>query len=419
MGWGAGGRGGHGPGFHARTGAGVWAPPLFVLVLRAECVAVRAVRMAAYGPLLPLVHGEQLPLHAKTPSHSTVIHRFLVSDAFDSAFKCGQNKIFENLRNISSWTGWLIVKNSREENPTPRHDGCTILLAVSDILWTQARRRGSRFGSQLAGPKPDLSHCAPSPTRINVTSATGSPPSCGRRCARPGKSGPVGPGLTHHHRFGPPVRPAVRPPRPVRPRRAGANSTATGPAPPCGRRCWSARAAGPMSWAHHSVRQLGRSAACTGSPAAGDCDGLGVTGPVESGYQAATSCRVATGRVTLQVGRLPGRSTVSGTLLPDSSMRALAGRACALLTAADGATTRAQARMHRIDSDSAGPGGAGPHDSDGDCGAGSDPGPAQPAARGTEECARLGWPLFGQEIFILKTMIFRELTTVQKRKKTP
>ncbi len=33
-------------------------------------------------------------------------------------------------------------------------------------------------------------------------------------------------------------------------------------------------------------------------------------------------------------------------------------------------------------------------------------------ARGTEERARLGWPFFGREIFILKTMMFREVTTV-------
>ncbi len=35
--------------------------------------------------------------------------------------------------------------------------------------------------------------------------------------------------------------------------------------------------------------------------------------------------------------------------------------------------------------------------------------PGQLAARGTEERARLGWPFFGREIFILKTMMFREV----------
>ncbi len=81
----------------------------------------------------------------------------------------------------------------------------------------------------------------------------------------------------------------------------------------------------------------------------------------------------ATGRVALQVGRPPGQSIVSGTLLPDSSMLALAGRAYALFTAAGGATRLAQAQMHRVDSDGAGPVGAGPTDSDGGGSAGSDP----------------------------------------------
>ncbi len=36
----------------------------------------------------------------------------------------------------------------------------------------------------------------------------------------------------------------------------------------------------------------------------------------------------------------------------------------------------------------------------------------QLAARGTKERARLGWPFFGWEIFILKTMMFREVETV-------
>jgi hypothetical protein len=87
----------------------------------------------------------------------------------------------------------------------------------------------------------------------------------------------------------PPVRPAVHQPLQVRPRRAGANPTVTGPPPPCCRRCCT----------HHyhpavicTVRLglLGRcpaggpitlfvSWACTGSLAAGDCDGLGDTGP--------------------------------------------------------------------------------------------------------------------------------------------
>ncbi len=39
-------------------------------------------------------------------------------------------------------------------------------------------------------------------------------------------------------------------------------------------------------------------------------------------------------------------------------------------------------------------------------------GKGQLAARGTKERARLGWPFFGRENFILKTMMFREVTTV-------
>jgi hypothetical protein len=33
-------------------------------------------------------------------------------------------------------------------------------------------------------------------------------------------------------------------------------------------------------------------------------------------------------------------------------------------------------------------------------------------ARGTKERARLGWPFFGLENFILKIMMFRDVTTV-------
>jgi hypothetical protein len=36
----------------------------------------------------------------------------------------------------------------------------------------------------------------------------------------------------------------------------------------------------------------------------------------------------------------------------------------------------------------------------------------QLATLGTKERARLGWPFFGLEIFILKTMMFREVETV-------
>jgi hypothetical protein len=36
----------------------------------------------------------------------------------------------------------------------------------------------------------------------------------------------------------------------------------------------------------------------------------------------------------------------------------------------------------------------------------------QLVARGTKERARLGWPFFGREIFILKTMMFREVGTI-------
>jgi hypothetical protein len=86
-------------------------------------------------------------------------------------------------------------------------------------------------------------------------------PPCGRRCARLGQLGPGGP---------------------------GANSTVTCPPPPCGRRCWTHMtlppgrhlrrppgATGAVSRAYHSVRPMGRSAVCTGSPAADDYDGLG------------------------------------------------------------------------------------------------------------------------------------------------
>ncbi len=41
----------------------------------------------------------------------------------------------------------------------------------------------------------------------------------------------------------------------------------------------------------------------------------------------------------------------------------------------------------------------------------------QLAARGTKERARLGWPFFGRENFILKIMMFREVTTVLNERK--
>ncbi len=41
----------------------------------------------------------------------------------------------------------------------------------------------------------------------------------------------------------------------------------------------------------------------------------------------------------------------------------------------------------------------------------------QLAARGTKERARLGWPIFGRENFILKTMMFRGVTTVLSERK--
>jgi hypothetical protein len=41
----------------------------------------------------------------------------------------------------------------------------------------------------------------------------------------------------------------------------------------------------------------------------------------------------------------------------------------------------------------------------------------QLAARGTKERARLGWPVFGRENFILKTMMFRDVMTVLNERK--
>ncbi len=41
----------------------------------------------------------------------------------------------------------------------------------------------------------------------------------------------------------------------------------------------------------------------------------------------------------------------------------------------------------------------------------------QLAARGTKERARLRWPFFGREKFILKTMMFRDVTTVLNERK--
>ncbi len=41
----------------------------------------------------------------------------------------------------------------------------------------------------------------------------------------------------------------------------------------------------------------------------------------------------------------------------------------------------------------------------------------QLAARGTKEHARLGWPFFGRENFIFKTLMFRGVTTFLNERK--
>jgi hypothetical protein len=45
------------------------------------------------------------------------------------------------------------------------------------------------------------------------------------------------------------------------------------------------------------------------------------------------------------------------------------------------------------------------------------PAPAQLAARGTKERARLGWPFFCREKIILKTIMFRDVRTVLNERK--
>ncbi len=57
--------------------------------------------------------------------------------------------------------------------------------------------------------------------------------------------------------------------------------------------------------------------------------------------------------------------------------------------------------------------------SDADCSRGlrQHRGSMQLVARGTKERARLGWPFFGLESFILKTMLFRDITTVLNERK--
>jgi hypothetical protein len=96
-----------------------------------------------------------------------------------------------------------------------------------------------------------------------------------------------------------------------------------------------------------------------------------------AGRSQATSLRVALGQRADQAGRPPGRLVVSGTSCPGSRMRSLAGRVPALLTAAGGVSPLAQARLLLLDSDGAGRAEPGRPDSDGDGGAGLDPGPAR------------------------------------------
>ncbi len=121
------------------------------------------------------------------------------------------------------------------------------------------------------------------------------------------------------------------------------------------------------------LRLLGRSAVCTGSPVAGDCGGLGDTGPYAVRIPSSESPRV----VGLSSWAATGPACRQWDLAPGQPHAGPRGRAPALLTVAGVASQRVQARQQLLDSDGVGPDGAGRPDSDGDSGAGSDYGPAR------------------------------------------
>ena len=158
------------------------------------------------------------------------------------------------------------------------HDTARCLGYPSDSSWT-ARKR---LGSQLSGASP-LSFSR-SPFLCSFADA--------HRRHLP-------------HRFGRLVRPAVQhsslPPGGL-PRR------------PLGSR---GRCPGPITL----LRLLGRSAVCTGSPVAGDCGGLGDTGPYAVRIPSSNTWGPL-GSSGFQVGRPPGLPAVSGTSRPVSRTRA-------------------------------------------------------------------------------------------------
>ena len=190
------------------------------------------------------------------------------------------------------------------------HDTARCLGYPSDSSWT-ARKR---LGSQLSGASPLSFSRSPFLCSFADTHRRHLP-----------------------HRFGRLVRPAVQhsslPPGGLPRRPLGSRGRCPGPitllrllgrsavctGSPVAGDCGGLGDTGP--YAVKLLRLLGRSAVCTGSPVAGDCDGLGDTGPYAVRIPSSNSWGPL-GSSGFQVGRPPGLPAVSGTSRPVSRTRA-------------------------------------------------------------------------------------------------
>ncbi len=124
----------------------------------------------------------------------------------------------------------------------------------------------------------------------------------------PGQSGSAGSGHLLRHRSGTLLRPAVLALLPLSPSRHRLSLQ------PSRQQLCSLGVTGRGAWPITPLRLLGRSAVCTGSPTAGDCDGLGLTGRTQPGYlppshhgPACRSSWAAAGPARCQWDLLPGQ----------------------------------------------------------------------------------------------------------------
>jgi hypothetical protein len=226
-------------------------------------------------------------------------------------------------------------------SPTPTRDDVTSVTGSALHAAGGAARHGQ---SGPGGPGTDTTATGSAPRAAGGAPASASqaragrgltppppvrPPRAAGGATRVGPVRPAGSGHPPRHRSGPPARPAVLSPL---------TTTWLSPAPPAwgygpwGRAYHHATSAGPECCVHRiassgrlgvtgrgagpitTPRLLGRSAVCTGSPAAGDCDGLGLPGRTQSGYlspsrpgPAGRPSRAAAGPTRCQWDLVPGQ----------------------------------------------------------------------------------------------------------------